>query len=381
MVDYQSSAPGVFIEEIDVAGPIAGAGTSVAALIGTPATAVSNAAAGIPVAVTNWTQYVTAFGSFKTGNPLPYAVRGFFDNGGTLMYVVPVKDVTNATGMTAALDELTRVAVNLVAAPGLADTGIQGSILAHCEAMGDRFAVLDAAVDTDPLKAGGPLQTQRAALLSKGGWGALYYPQILVTDPAPDPPSTTLVPPSGHVMGIMARVDARVGVHKAPANEPVRGALDLGFVLNDTEQGQLNHAGVNAIRTFPGGPPLLWGARTLTDGTAWRYVNVRRLVTFIEDSLQQGLRWAVFEPNSTGLWKSLERNITEFLTRVWQAGALFGGTAKAAFYVRIDDELNPPAVRDLGQVNIEIGVAPVRPAEFVVIRIGLWDGGSQASES
>ena len=152
-------------------------------------------------------------------------------------------------------------------------------------------------------------------------------------------------------------------------------------MLNDTEQGQLNHAGINAIRRFPGTPPLLWGARTLTDGTAWRYVNVRRLVAYVEDSLVQGLRWAVFEPNSTGLWKTMGRTITEFLTRIWQSGALFGQAAKDAFYVRIDEELNPAAVRDLGQVIIEIGVAPVRPAEFVVVRIGLWDGGSQTSEN
>jgi len=160
----------------------------------------------------------------------------------------------------------------------------------------------------------------------------------------------------------------------------VRGVQDLGFTLNDTEQGQLNHAGINAIRRFPGTPLMLWGARTLTDGTAWRYVNVRRLVAYIEDSIVQGLRWAVFEPNSTGLWKTLDRTITEFLTRIWQSGALFGRTAQDAFYVRIDEELNPPAVRDLGQVIVEIGVAPVRPAEFVVVRIGLWDGGSQTSE-
>ena len=381
MVDYESKAPGVYIEEITPAGPIAGASTSIAALIGTPANTVAAAAAGIPVAVTNWTDYTTAFGDFKTGNPLPYAVRGWFDNGGSLAYIVPVKDVKDATGMAAALDQLTRVQVNLVGAPGLFDAGVQSSVLAHCEAMGNRFAVLDGADDTDPLKTDGPLQTQRGGLLSTNGWGGLYWPWIIVADPAPATPSTTRIPPSGHVMGIMARTDAQVGVHKAPANEPVRGAQDLGFMLNDTEQGQLNHAGINAIRRFPGTPPLLWGARTLTDGTAWRYVNVRLLVAYIEDSLVQGLRWAVFEPNSTGLWKTLGRTITEFLTRIWQAGALFGQTAKDAFYVRIDEELNPPAVRDLGQVIIEIGVAPVRPAEFVVVRIGLWDGGSQTSEN
>jgi phage tail sheath protein FI len=381
MVDYETKAPGVYVEEIVAAGPIAGASTSTVAMIGTPVAAIPNGAAGVPVAVTNWTQYIGQFGGYKTGSPLPYAMHGFFDNGGSFAYVVPVKDVKDSANMAAALDGLSRVReVSLVCAPGLVDAGVQSAVLTHCEQMGNRFAILDGANDTDPLKAGGPLLTQRGALLSKGGWGGLYWPWIVVDDPAPTPAATTTAPPSGHVAGIMARGDAQVGVHKAPANEPVRGARSLPSVLNDTEQGQLNHAGINAIRMFPGSPPLLWGARTVTDGTAWRYVNVRRLVAYIEDSLLQGLRWAVFEPNSTGLWKSLDRTSTDFLTRVWQAGALFGRTAKEAFYVRIDEELNPASVRDLGQIVIEIGVAPVRPAEFVVVRIGLWDGGSQTTE-
>lgn len=382
MVDYETKAPGVYIEEQPATGPITGAGTGTAALIGTPVTSVPNTALGIPVSITSWTDYVTRFGTFKTNSPLPYAVRGFFDNGGASAYVVPVKDTKDATGMTAALDQLTRVReVNLVCAPGLVDAAVQSSLLTHCEAMANRFAILDGATDTTPLKSDGALQTQRGGLLSKGGWGGLYWPWILVDDPASTPPGTTFVPPSGHVAGIMARVDGAVGVHGAPANEVIRGARDLSYTLNDTEQGALNHAGVNAIRLFPGRPPMLWGARTLTDGTAWRYVNVRRLVAYIEDSLLQGLRWAVFCPNTTSLWKTLDRTISEFLTRIWQAGALFGRTAKEAFYVRIDEELNPAAVRNAGQVIVEIGLSPVRPAEFVVVRLGLWDGGSQATES
>jgi len=203
-----------------------------------------------------------------------------------------------------------------------------------------------------------------------------------VADPAatPDKPGTVTIPPSGHIAGVMAQCDATVGVHKAPANEIVRGALDLDYSLNDTEQGKLNQLNINTLRRFPGGPPLVWGARTLTDSTQWRHVNVRRLVCFIEDSLIQGLRWAVFAPNNTALWKGLERTISEFLTRVWEAGALFGTTAEKAFYVLINEELNPPAVRELGQVVVEIGIAPTRPAEWVVLRIGLWSGGTRITE-
>ena len=380
MVDYETKAPGVYIEEITPAGPIAGTGTSVAAMIGAVTAKLQNPQLGIPVAVTNWTAYTDQFGGYTTALPTPYAVRGFFENGGTLVYIVPVKD---AGGLPAALDGLTRVPeVNLVCAPGLVDAAAQATVLAHCEAMGNRFAILDGAQDATPLKSGGALQTQRAALLSTSGHGALYWPWIVVDDPAAaaGAPPVVTVPPSGHVAGIMARSDGEVGVHKAPANEVVRGARDLDYTLNDTEHGALNHANINAIRRFPGRPPLVWGARTLTDGTAWRYVNVRRLVSYVEASIVEGVRWAVFEPNNTTLWKGLERSITEFLTRVWQSGALFGRTAAQAFYVKIDEELNPPAVRDLGQVIVEIGVAPVRPAEFVVVRLGLWDGGAQVSE-
>ncbi|WP_035845072.1 phage tail sheath family protein [Kitasatospora azatica] len=380
MVDYQNKAPGVYIEEITPAGPIAGVGTSTPALIGTTTSLAPDLTMGKPVLVTNWTQYTANFGGWQAGLNLPYAVRGFFENGGTTAYIVPVTDMT---GLPGALDQLTRVPdVSLVAVPGLVDPAAQSTVIAHCEDMRNRFAILDGAPDSNPLKADGPLQKQRAGLLSHNGYAGLYWPWLVISDPlAPAAtPGTVTVPPSGHLAGVMARSDAQRGVHKAPANEPVRGAIDLGYPLNDSEQGLLNQASINAIRRFPGGPPLVWGARTLTDGTPWRYVNVRRLVTYLEASILQGVRWAVFEPNNTALWKGLERSISEFLTRAWEAGALFGRTAAQAFYVKIDEELNPPAVRDLGQVIVEIGVAPTRPAEFVIVRLGLWAGGAQLSE-
>ena len=153
--------------------------------------------------------------------------------------------------------------------------------------------------------------------------------------------------------------------------------------MTDAEQGELNVEGINALRIFPGQRPIVWGARTTApkDETPWRYVNVRRLFLYVEESIKRGIRWAVFEPNDIGLWKKLERTISEFLSRVWRSGALFGATAAEAFYVKIDEELNPAPVRALGQVIIEIGIAPVRPAEFVIVRIAMWDGGSKSNES
>jgi phage tail sheath protein FI len=380
MVDYQTKAPGVYIEEFTPAGPIAGSGTSTAAFIGTVAATIPDAQLGIPVPITSWTAYTAAFGGFATNLNLPYAVRGFFENGGTFCYVLPVKDVT---GLPGALDQLTRRPdVSLVALPGVIDPAVQSTVITHCETMNDRFAILDGAPDPTPLKTDGALQKQRTGLASAKGFAGLYWPWIVIADPGATTsgaPNLTK-PPAGHIAGIMARSDSQRGVHKAPANEPIRGAVDLAYTVNGSEHDQLNTKNVNILRSFPGQGPLVYGARTLTTDTTWRYVNVRRLFAYVEDSILAGVRWAVFEPNNTALWKGLERSITEFLTRVWQSGALFGRTAAEAFYVKIDEELNPPASRALGEVHVEIGIAPVRPAEYVVVRIGVWDGGSSVNE-
>jgi phage tail sheath protein FI len=182
------------------------------------------------------------------------------------------------------------------------------------------------------------------------------------------------VPPAGHVCGIMARVDASRGVHKAPANEPVNGAVDLqpNGRLDDITQGQLNLAGINVIRVFQGGGrPILWGARTTATDRNWQYVNVRRLFLFLEESIQEGIRFAVFEPNNLALWEKLKRTISAFLLQQWRDGALFGATPEAAFFVRIDEVLNPFSEQALGRLHIEIGLRPTFPAEFIIVRIGI----------
>lgn len=288
----------------------------------------------------------------------------------------------------AALTELERVDdVNMVCVPDRSDNSMHAAVVAHCESMGDRFGILD--VDRGlPTSAPAPNPsaiTQRAAAESTRGYAALYYPWLEINDPASlTGEDRILVPPSGYIAGIYARSDATNGVHKAPANELVRNALDLELRLSDTEQGEINKEGVNALRVFPGqSRPIVWGARTTApqDQAAWRYINVRRLMLFVEESIQEGIRWAVFQPNSETLWKQVRRVITQFLTRVWRSGALFGETPDQAFFVRIDEELNPPDQRALGQVIIEIGVAPVLPAEFIVVRIGLRNGGEDVTET
>lgn len=275
--------------------------------------------------------------------------------------------------------------VNMVCVPGRVDAGVQAAVVAHCESMADRVAILDGdASAKPPIMPGSPLLTQRAAVLSQRGYAALYYPWIWINDPlSRSGDDLLLVPPSGHMAGIYARSDSQRGVHKAPANEYVTGAADLGALMSNVDQGEINIEGINVLRIFPGQRPIVWGARTTApkDEVPWRYINVRRLFLFVEKSIQRGIRWAVFEPNDQVLWKKLDRTITEFLTRVWRSGALFGKTAADAFYVKVDEELNPASVRALGQVIVEVGIAPVRPAEFVVVRIAMWDGGSQPEES
>ncbi|MDT0353128.1 phage tail sheath family protein [Pseudonocardia charpentierae] len=282
----------------------------------------------------------------------------------------------DAKAWTAALGALAKVdEVSIVCAPGVTTPDVQRALIDHCEiTTQDRFAVLDA-------EKGAPaaaVLTQRARLESPRGFAALYHPWLSVPNPARRG-KTIAVPPSGHVAGIFTRVDAQRGVHKAPANELVAGALGLEAVLDDVEHGRLNDRGVNVLRVFAGrSTPTVWGARTTSNNTDWRYVNVRRLFLFIEESIQEGIRWAVFEPNDLSLWKRLDRTITEFLTRVWSSGALFGATAAEAFYVKVDQSNNPDP--ELGQVVVEVGVAPVRPAEFVVVQIGIWAGGGQVQE-
>ena len=210
-------------------------------------------------------------------------------------------------------------------------------------------------------------------------YGAVYYPWIRVANPLGNGESM-LVPPSGHMAGIYARSDTERGVHKAPANEVVRGAIGLALQITKSEQDSLNPIGVNCIRAFPGRGIRVWGARTISSDPAWRYINVRRLFNYVEESIELGTQWVVFEPNDVDLWERVKRDITAFLTRVWRDGALFGTTPEEAFYVKCDEELNPPEVRDAGMLIIEIGLAPVKPAEFVVFRISQWAGGTAVSE-
>jgi phage tail sheath protein FI len=244
---------------------------------------------------------------------------------------------------------------------------LQKAMLAHCTRMGNRVAILDPPPGLDPTEVD-DWKTNVANLISDDGYGTLYYPWIKVDDPAIK--GTSFIPPSGHMAGIWARTDNRRGVHKAPANEEVMTVLDLETHVTQAELGTLNVKSINCIRAFPGRGIRVWGGRTLAEAASeWRYLNVRRLFNFVEASIEGGTQWVVFEPNDERLWGSVKRDITAFLTRVWGTGALFGATAEEAFYVKCDRETNPQEVIDAGMMVCEIGIAPVKPAEFVIFHI------------
>ena len=247
--------------------------------------------------------------------------------------------------------------------------GVQTMMIAHCERLGDRVAIIDPPPDLMPQEVG---KWRMDVAGYDSNYAALYYPWVTVMDPVTNRPIN--IPPSGHMAGIWARNDATRGVHKAPANEVVLGAIGLAYQTTKGEQDTLNPNGVNCIRAFPGRGIRVWGARTLTSDPAWRYINVRRLFNFVEKSIENGTQWVVFEPNDRKLWARVRRDATAFLKMVWRDGALFGSTPEEAFYVKCDDELNPPESRDLGRLIIEIGLAPVKPAEFVIFRISQWAG-------
>lgn len=412
-------APDIYIEEVSGgARPIQAVGTSTAGFVGEapdPTQHLNEA-----VAINNWSQFLRDFASEGSkSTPLSHAVYGFFQNGGSRCFVVNV----GAGGALAGggrsrvglevLEQIDEVAI--VAAPGYTDPASYEAVLAHCEKLQDRVGILDAPENVDDITRLTQVGTAKATSKAKsaqapsegsagsssgatattggasggtttagglrprqsdGGYAAFYFPWITVRDPL-SPADLVNVAPSGHLAGIWARTDALRGVHKAPANEPVRGALDLTYLLTRDEQGVLNQSGVNCLRLFGREGIRVWGARTIADGSSeWRYLNVRRLFNMIEESIGTSTRWIVFEPNDRTLWKSIRRDISAFLTRLWRDGALMGRTPQEAFFVKCDEETNPPDSIDAGMVITLIGIAPVKPAEFIVFRISQYAAGS-----
>ncbi len=301
----------------------------------------------------------------KSDSYLADAITGFFLNGGARCYVAyaaskEMKPLKDAVESLAPLQDL-----DVLAVPDLPDEPLvfQQWLLGHCEGLGDRFAILDIPIDVKKLS--GYPKELTANQVTAGAYGALYYPWLTVK--AKDG-KDRVVPPCGHVAGIFARSDFKTGVFKAPANEEIMGIFDLKDNLSDNGQGDLNSAGINCIRAFPGRGIRVWGARTLSIDEQWRYINVRRLFITVRRWIDLKMGWAVFEPNTPGLRIRIERELDTYFHGLWLRGALKGDSPEQAFFVKCDAETNSADNRD-GSVVTEIGLAPIVPAEFVVLRI------------
>lgn len=370
----EETTPGVHVQEVrDADTPVVAASTSVAAFVGV----TEHGPLHEPTLVTSWEAAVDLFGGGSAGY-LPQAVHGFFVNGGGAAVVVRVlgaETIQLALGALESVEQVSMlVAPDLVAAHQAGEldlaglTGAQRELVAHCERMHDRLALLDTPSTLDPAGA----RSWRAGVADPA-FATAYWPWLQVHDAVTG--GVRLVPPTGHVAGVWARSDALHGVHKAPANEVVRGAVDLQSDITRSERELMDALGINSIRRLPGQGISVWGARTLSSDPQWRYLHVRRLVAHLEESLERGLAWAVFEPNDAELWSRIRTRTADFLTAKWQQGALLGVTPAQAFYVRCDETTNSVGVVDSGQVVVEVGVAPLRSAEFMVFRLALGAGG------
>lgn len=318
------------------------------------------------------------------------SVRGFFENGGKACRIIVLGfDTGRVTALVALTQALSDVAaltdIDLLCAPDVMGLfqetelmsmedvlAMQNRILDHCRNTGGRFAVLDTFPNADTQAA----VTHRKNLV--GDSGALYYPWLQTLDLSGT--SSLLMPPCGHVCGIIARCDSQSGVHKAPANLEIEGVTDVEVVIGNEQQDVLNPEHVNCIRSFPGRGIRIWGARTLSRYPEWMYVNVRRLFLTLSRWLDMYMTSIVFEPNDASLWGRVHREVYAYLESLHVKGALKGNTAKDAFFVRCDSATNTSEVRDLGQLVTEIGLAPTVPCEFIVIRITHSDSGTQIEE-
>jgi phage tail sheath protein FI len=267
--------------------------------------------------------------------------------------------------------------ISIVAAPGYsaADNrddaqAISNALISHAERMRYRIAVLDAGEDFSI----GDVRAQRAQLDS--AWAALYYPWVRVMDPVTS--QEIVLPPSGFVSGIYARNDVERGVHKAPANEVVRGALGFEVTLNKAQQDVLNPEGINCFRFFEGRGNRLWGARTASSDPEWKYVNLRRYFAYLERSIERGTQWVVFENNGDSLWANVRRTVEDFLFNEWKQGHLLGEKPESAYFVKCDRTTMTQNDLDNGRLVCLVGVAPLRPAEFVIFRIGQWTGDAKS---
>jgi phage tail sheath protein FI len=363
-------APGVYIEEFESRPkPIEGVSTSTAGMAGHTERGPFE-----PRLVTSWVDYQHWFGGAVSDSYLPLAIQGFFENGGQRVFVAratgAVTSVADVANALTALEAITEISLLVVPDEVRDSTGqISSAVISQCERLENRFAIVSAPGNRADISSIHPPRDT--------SYAAYYYPWIRVAAPAVpagDAKQAVLVPPGGHVAGIYARTDVERGVHKAPANEVVHGVVaadPLEFFMSKSQQDVLNPRGVNVIRDFrPEGRGVrVWGARTMSSNAELRYVPVRRLLIFIEESIAHGTRWVNVEPNTETTWALMRHAVTDFLRRVWLNGALVGIKDDEAYFVKCDRTTMTQDDIDNGRLICLIGIAPVRPAEFVILRI------------
>lgn len=374
-------APGVYVEPTSAPASIEGVDTDSALMVG-----VTVKGSDEPLPITSFADFTKTFGDVLA-EPAPalrdrwaldlddgghwwhfaLSVKGFFENGGRRAVIKRVScDVPENLApedfvkAIQSLDEVTDVGLCLV--PGMWSGKVQTAVIQHGEERAC-FVILD---PPNGLDATG---VRSFCASRSSSFAALYYPWLEVADLNG---RTITIAPSGHVAGIYARVDQTRGVHAAPANEVIEGITQLSGNVTNTEQELLNREGINALRFFPGRGNLVWGGRTLSPDPEWKYVNVRRFFIYLERSIDQGTQWAVFERNDESLWNSVKRQVVRFLQWLWLSGALQGAKMEEAFFVQCDRSTLAQDDIDRGRLTCLIGVAPLRPAEFVVFRIGQW---------
>ena len=368
--------PGVYIEEVPSGEhTIAGVPTSITALIGQSVAGPLNQ----PVQVLSAAVFEQEFGTLTSGGDLACAVGHFFLNGGVEARVVRVPDSATDADWQAGLAALDAVdIVNLVVLPAVASPSVLAAAAAYCERR-RTFLILDMPTGIDTPDQAEQFAASGAVPLSANA--ALYFPWVQIADPAPDG-KPRWCPPSGIVAGIMARTDSNRGVWKAPAGEDATscGVQGLKYPLTDEENGRLNSLAINCLRHFSALGIVVWGARTIVGRDAtpsdWKYIPVRRLALFLEESLYRGTQWAVFEPNGEPLWAKLRLNVGAFMQCLFRQGAFQGAAPQEAYYVKCDKETTTQNDINNGVVNVIVGFAPLKPAEFVIIQIQQFAGRS-----
>jgi phage tail sheath protein FI len=390
-------APGVYVEQVNPGmRPIQGVSTTVAAFLG-----FAESGPFAPTIIKSLGEYQSSFGGFAAPGCLPYAMQGFFENGGSGCYVLRLPSPTprvnraNVAGSAIVTTKPTPVGASpkltplapIVAAKALTPledlddisivccpdehsiAGMTAALVAHCEELRYRIAILAAPLGSD-LSDAPPPEAQSS-------YAAYYAPWLRVANP--NGGAAISVHPGGHVAGAMVANDGKRGVCKAPANLPIAGIVGLERQITDQEQFVLNPRGVNVLRTFPGRGNLIWGARTTSTDPEWKYINVRRYFIYLEKSIQQGTQWVLFEPNGEQLWANVRQTIENFLFNEWKSGALLGDKPDEAYFVRCDRTTMTQDDLDNGRLICLIGVAPLKPAEFVIFRIGQWTADAKAT--